>query len=550
VVVLTIFTFTSPASGLVVAPNTVLQDASGVGNPVPVVVIVLDELPVQTLMDADGNIDESRYPGFASLLDDFTWYRNTATVHHHTSRVLPMILTGIQGDTNLEPSTAGYPKNLFTLLGSSHDVWAHEEVTDFCGPEICREQVHPTFFERWRLLLGDTSVVAAHVLLPANTGTSLPPLDGAWTGFGNGEPVHDSEETTGTPGEAAVFDAFLDSLRTVGPHPLRFIHIMDPHSPWHALPEGLQYAGLVRTPRAGSWGDDQSVVDLAHQSHLLQTGYVDSQLGRFLDLVRGASWYEDALVMIMADHGIAFTAAQRVRGGDQHTVDDLAYVPLFVKSPGQVEGGIDDRPAMLSDVLPTIVDVLEIESVSSLEGVSLLDERPDASRVRVFEGHETLELPTNPSMGDAIERKVELFGSQQGWDGVYNFGPFRHLVGQAADLLAAQPESAEIEIVNERLYRAVDPSTGVVPALIRASVESEDVGTGTWLAVAINGTIAGTAPVHDWTSDDSVFSPIVPPTSFSVLVPATSFVVGENQIELYRIEDTGPRPILHHLEER
>ena len=32
--------------------------------------------PIQTLMDAEGNIDSSRYPGFASLLDDFTWYRN------------------------------------------------------------------------------------------------------------------------------------------------------------------------------------------------------------------------------------------------------------------------------------------------------------------------------------------------------------------------------------------------------------------------------------------------------------------------------------------
>ena len=81
VIVLAFFVFASPASGLIVAPDTVLQEISGVGNPVPVVIVVLDELPVQSLMNAEGNIDSTRYPGFASLLDDFTWYRNTATMH-------------------------------------------------------------------------------------------------------------------------------------------------------------------------------------------------------------------------------------------------------------------------------------------------------------------------------------------------------------------------------------------------------------------------------------------------------------------------------------
>ena len=143
VVVLAFFVFASPASGLIIAPDTVLQETSGVGNPIPVVVLVLDELPVQTLMNAEGNIDSSRYPGFASLLDDFTWYRNTATMHHHTAKVLPMILTGGPARDDLEPSSLGYPNNLFTMLANSHDVWAHEELTDFCGPEICREQPHP-----------------------------------------------------------------------------------------------------------------------------------------------------------------------------------------------------------------------------------------------------------------------------------------------------------------------------------------------------------------------------------------------------------------------
>ena len=85
VIVLAFFVFASPASGLIIAPDTALQEMSGVGNPIPVVIVVLDELPVQSLMDAEGNIDSTRYPGFDSLLDDFTWFRNTACMHRSTA---------------------------------------------------------------------------------------------------------------------------------------------------------------------------------------------------------------------------------------------------------------------------------------------------------------------------------------------------------------------------------------------------------------------------------------------------------------------------------
>ena len=538
--VLGLFVFASPASALVIAPDSVMQETSGVGNPVPIVVLVLDELPVQTLMDANGHIDASRYPGFASLLDDFTWYRNTATMHHYTANVLPMILTGVPYQPELESSSVGYPNNLFSLVERSHDVWAHEEATDMCGPDVCRDRQYPDATDRWQLLVSDTSIVAAHVALPTGATRWLPPLDGAWTGFGSGEAAYDANEPTQTEGEAAVFDAFLESLRSVGPRPLRFLHYLDPHFPWHALPGGLRYQGLLRPDsEGGKWVDEQWVVDLKHQSHMLQTGYVDNQLVRFLELVRDTSWYDDALVILMADHGIAFTATGHVRAGSEENIDDIAYVPLFVKTPGQSVGRIDDRPASLFDVLPTIVDVLEVESSWQMEGVSLLDEQPDRSRRRVFDGVNVIELPPNPEMEDEIARKGALFGSGEGWDSVYNYGPYRDLPGRSVETLARETESAAIEIVDESLYGRVDPGTGVVPALVRASVSSAKVTSDTWLAVALNGSVAATARVHGWTPQGA---------EFTVIVPPSSFVTGVNRIALHRIEDTDEGPVLHHLE--
>ena len=537
VTVLALFVFASPASGLV-APSANTAEAAGIGNAVPVVILVLDELPIQTLMDREGNIDSTRFPGFASLLQDFTWFRNTATMHDKTHEVLPVILSGGPYQPDIGLSATGYPNNLFSLLGPLYDAWAHEPTTALCGPEVCREQNRPGTIERWNLLLRDTSIVAAHVALPLGAAQWLPPLEGTWTGFGLGDA--DNASKTGT--EAAVYDEFFDSLRSVGRHPLRFLHTIDPHFPWNALPEGLRYAGEVATNGKGHWDDDQWVVDLAHQSHILQTGYVDSQLVRFLDLIRGTAWYDDALVMVMADHGISFKAGVLIRGGIEDNIDDIAYVPLFVKTPGQREGRVDNRPAMLYDVMPTIVDVLEIESAWPMEGVSLLDEQPDSSRKRVFEGVVTnLELPSSPVLKEAIGRKVELFGSGNGWESVYNFGQYRELVGQMAETFTREPETADVEIVDQSLYDQVDPTTGIVPALIRASVSSASVASDTWLAVAVNGTVAGTARVHNWTSRSA---------EFSIIVPPTSFISGMNQIDLYRIVDTDQGPVLHHLDDR
>ncbi len=184
-----------------------------------------------------------------------------------------------------------------------------------------------------------------------------------------------------------------------------------------------------------------------------------------------------------------------------------------------------------------------------MEGVSLLDDNPDNSRQRVFEGNEIIELPPDPIFDEAIARNVDLFGSGTGWDTVYSFGPYRGLVGQIADTLTRGTEPAQIDVVDETIYDQVDPTTGIIPVLIRASVDSVSLTSDTWLAVAVNGTVAGTTHVQHWTSENHDFRITEPPTDFAVIVPPTSFAAGANELTFYRIEDTEGGPVLHHLED-
>ena len=88
--------------------------------------------------------------------------------------------------------------------------------------------------------------------------------------------------------------------------------------------------------------------------------------------------YDQALVMVVADHGITIGPGvdnQRLITGD--TVGTIAAVPMFVKYPsgqGGVEPGtVDDVRGETVDIVPTIADVTRTVVPWAMDGTSLLD---------------------------------------------------------------------------------------------------------------------------------------------------------------------------------
>src|SRR5690606_14388112 len=57
---------------------------------------------------------------------------------------------------------------------------------------------------------------------------------------------------------------------------------------------------------------------------------------------------------------------------DGGVLADVAWVPLFVKEPGQQTGSVSDENTSTLDVLPTVADVLEVETPWEVDGTSLL----------------------------------------------------------------------------------------------------------------------------------------------------------------------------------
>ena len=224
---------------------------------------------------------------------------------------------------------------------------------------------------------------------PTTSPRPCPSIDHSWSNFAAEKDAIESYDIVSEFNERVREDRrlyiedFIDGLPDGAARPtLDYIHVLYPHFPWNTLPTGQTYSTPVPYPASVTtgWGSDEWLVNQVYQQHLLQVQFVDTILGRVLDQLDRAGVYDDALVVVAADHGIAIkpnVVHRRVILPD--TVGEIAAVPLFIKEPHQTEGGIDDYRAETTDVLPTIADALGIELPWATDGVSLSSpNRPDS----------------------------------------------------------------------------------------------------------------------------------------------------------------------------
>jgi hypothetical protein len=212
---------------------------------------------------------------------------------------------------------------------------------------------------------------------------------------------------------------------------------MLPHSPWAYLPSGTRYS-LRQAPGWGPdevWSGNQAAVDQYWQRHLLQLGYADRVLGRLTARLRATGLFDRALVIVTADHGVSFRAGQKRRPLSPANLQDIAYVPLFVKRPGQRAHREVLASSRNTDILPTIAAAVGVRIPWHADGHSLLGDRapePDVVLVkdagrRFVVTAEELEKRREA----ALRRQLALFGSDQPWSSLFAIGPDRKLFGQA-----------------------------------------------------------------------------------------------------------------------
>ncbi len=178
-------------------------------------------------------------------------------------------------------------------------------------------------------------------------------------------------------------DAFLDWLRRRRPDRpfFAFLNFFDAHAPYIA-PPGLagRFGIRPRPPRdydfllghMGMANNPTMVRDiqLARDCYDNCIAFLDIELGRLLDDLRGQGLLDNTVVIITSDHGESFGDHGHF-GHSSSVFLDAVGVPLVILSPGAPAGQVVASPVSLRDLPATVVDLLGLSAGSPLPGRSL-----------------------------------------------------------------------------------------------------------------------------------------------------------------------------------
>ena len=534
-VVLALFLVFSPVRGLALGGSG-HEPVADTAARAPVIMVVLDELPVTSLLAAPDRIDAERYPNFARLVGDATWYRNTTTVSDYTQMAVPTILSGRAASRDQLPVAAEHPNSLFTLLGGSYRLNVSEVPTDLCSEAVCPQQRRPTFSSRFRAMVSQT--LTRVPALPASVSRRLadlidedlppPPPDRVDPDVS----VRIHNPVT----QNSRFDAFVRMLRPTTGRTLDYLHLLLPHQPWRYLPDGRTYA----SPRSytdagfGRW-PDRFVAAIAYQRHLLQAQFTDRLLGRLVRRLKRQGTYDGALVVVTADHGASFRHRDESRVVTETNAHDIASVPLFVKAPNQRRGAVRDGYIQSTDILPTIADELGARLPWRADGTPArrITRQRGALTIRRQKGGGEVVVPhraVERRRDRSLKSKLALFGSGH-HEGLYALGGHRELIGRSvATLPRGSAGRLRATLDEPEKYRSVDTDARALPAEVSGRVSGG--GGARTIAIAVNGRVAATTR----TLAD------LGPEYFTTLVPPQSFRRGANRIEVFAITGrTRPR---------
>lgn len=480
-------------SGLLAISLAACSAAGSAGSPnktkPQVLLLVLDELPIASLMKPDGNIDATLFPNFARLQSDATWFRNATSPGTFTHDVIPSILTGSRPSERLQEASF-LPNNLFTLLSPTHRIYTTQPFPRLCPATMCRDMPRASKDDPLRRLFPAFSA--------------------------------------GARGEK--FMSLMSGIERSTEPRLLFAHFILPHQPWAYLPDGRRYLSAETLPgqydsdgRGKGWADEWWLTAEAYQRHLLQLRFTDILLGELIARLEREGIYDKTLLILVADHGIAFERGAPKRMPQPQTVGELAAVPFFVKKPFQKHGRVSDAPVEIVDVAPTIADVLGLpKEWPGLEGRSVFDHRAK-DRPRWVSG-----FPLRTDGAEkytAVARKYSIFGRRRGSLDLFRLGPrwAQDLIGQSATQLAAS-EPLSVDLANERSLAAASATSKILPSFLTGSilgaVEEDSV-----LAITIDGRIAAVAPAH---VENGV-------TRFYCMLPPRLMSEAPNKIEVFRL---------------
>jgi len=162
-----------------------------------------------------------------------------------------------------------------------------------------------------------------------------------------------------------------------------FLFFFDPHHPytpqqpyidaydpgWRKHLEALPSHDLGNLQRDGFFEKHKAIVPHLRAAYDSEVAALDAYLAELLPTLPG---YNDALVIVTADHGESFDEHGAVAHGNT-VYEPETHIPLMIKLPqGRLAGARIAAPVSLVDVMPTIMAAVKSPKQPKSDGISLL----------------------------------------------------------------------------------------------------------------------------------------------------------------------------------
>jgi arylsulfatase A-like enzyme len=215
---------------------------------------------------------------------------------------------------------------------------------------------------------------------------------------------------------AHLFDPHCDYVPPA-PYDTRF----DPDYTGTATGEGClqgEWVGRADPDRPGGIIRAMSERDLEHVIALYEgeVAWTDAHVGKILQALDDRGLTRTTLVIVVSDHGEEFFEHGNL-GHRQTLYEEVVRIPMLLRLPGVLPAGAAVHGTVsLTDLVPTVLDLLDLPPVSRLGGTSfaaiIRDRATDGARtslerlVMMFPGHAQVDADTEFALRQIMVQDV------------------------------------------------------------------------------------------------------------------------------------------------
>lgn len=429
--------------------------------------IVADELQYPLLINDAGQVRQA-FPNIRALQEQSTTYTRALTPANYTDYAMPALFNGVIDVGGMKPDARQDMKEsrgIFPALSTQYSVVMESPLFNFeCTGSDCVNASPDTqagALVQLGTLLADTVAVAGRVSLGPPLSDNFPSLDGKWRDFFvNDDGVAGS--TLAIPAERFI-DAIAEKQQVSDAPILGLWHTMRTHAPWTVDAAGdtmyprrlpvVPGSHMVGTNKDGRFTTDE-LAAMGRRMYADSALDFDRQVGIFVDYLKSTGAYDNAMIIVTADHGVGVTRLRdrRLGDSDDQRWGEVTHVPLIIKYPGQSTPEVVQTPRSTAQIAQTILDTIGATD-TGLELANALDRDPNSAPVftNVAGGAmtrwtyanqalvdpwtpETLPNPDLPIAAFGIDPAVIGTAPPQGWDVPTDIN-VRALVGDSTQMV-------------------------------------------------------------------------------------------------------------------